>query len=141
VQVRLAGSPDEVAAALALREQVFAGEQGVRVAADRDGRDREATHLVALQDGRVIGTCRIVFDGPVARLGRMVVEADLRGQGVGAELLVAAERIAREAGSRRIDLHAQTPAISLYARGGFVQRGEGFIEEGIPHVTMEKPLA
>jgi predicted GNAT family N-acyltransferase len=112
----------------------------VRVEADRDGRDGEALHLVAVREGAVIGTCRLVFDGPVARLGRMAVEADLRGQGVGAALLEEAERCALEAGSERIDLHAQTPAIPLYARHGFEQRGDLFVEEGIPHVSMEKLL-
>ena len=140
-QVRRAGDAGEVDAALRLRERVFSGEQGVRVEADRDGRDGEALHLVALHGGEVIGTCRLVFDGPVARLGRMAVERGLRGQGVGAALLVEAERCAREAGSRRIDLHAQTAAISLYARGGFEERGELFVEEGIAHVSMEKQLA
>jgi predicted GNAT family N-acyltransferase len=140
-KVRPADSPDEVAAALALRERVFSGEQGVRLEADRDGRDPEATHLVAVTGGAVIGTCRLVFDGPVARLGRMAVEPEFRGSGVGAALLEGAEGYARAAGARRIDLHAQTAAVSLYARGGFVQHGERFIEEGIPHVTMEKVLA
>ena len=130
-----------MAAALRLRERVFSGEQGVRAEADRDGRDPDATHLVALRGDEVIGTCRLVFDGPVARLGRMAVESGLRGQGVGAALLEAAERCARQAGSRRIDLHAQTPAVALYERGGFVENGEPFIEEGIPHVSMEKALA
>lgn len=141
VQVRLALGADEVAAALHLRERVFSDEQGVRSEADRDGRDPEATHLVALSGDEVIGTCRLVFDGPVARLGRMAVEPGFRERGVGAALLGEAERCAREAGSGRIDLHAQTSAIQLYARGGFVQRGERFVEEGIAHVTMEKELA
>jgi predicted GNAT family N-acyltransferase len=140
-QVRRASDAGEVHAALSLRERVFSGEQGVRVEADRDGRDGEALHLVAVRDGEVIGTCRLVLDGPVARLGRMAVEPALRGQGVGAALLVEAEHCAREAGSRRIDLHAQTAAISLYSRGGFEQRGELFVEEGIAHVSMEKHLA
>jgi predicted GNAT family N-acyltransferase len=141
VQVRPARGPAEVAEALRLREQVFSVEQGVRSEADRDGRDPEATHVVALHGDALIGTCRLVFDGPVARLGRMAVEPGWRGRGVGAALLGEAERCAREAGARRIDLHAQTPAISLYARSGFAERGEPFFEEGIQHVSMDKPLA
>ena len=38
--------------------------------------------------------------------------------------LLEIKSCARDAGSRRIDLHAQTAAISLYSRGGFEQRGE-----------------
>jgi predicted GNAT family N-acyltransferase len=141
LEVRPARSPKEVADALHLRERVFAGEQGVPVAADRDGRDSEAAHLVAVEGGSVIGTCRLVFRGRVARLGRLAVEPDWRGRGVGAALLDEAERCARDAGADRIDLHAQTAARSLYARGGYVERGEEFVEEGIEHVAMEKSIA
>ena len=109
--------------------------------ADRDGRDGEAVHLVALDDGAVIGTCRLVFRGLGARLGRMAVAPDRRGRGVGAALLDEAERRAREAGAARIALHAQTRARSLYARGGYEERGDVFVEEGIRHVAMEKQIA
>jgi predicted GNAT family N-acyltransferase len=120
---------------------VFAGEQGVPVEADRDGRDPEAVHLVALEAERVIATCRLVFRGGVARLGRLVVERSRRGRGVGSAVLREAEQTARERGARRIDLHAQTYAQSLYTRHGYVQRGKTFMEEGIEHVAMEKRLA
>jgi predicted GNAT family N-acyltransferase len=70
-----------------------------------------------------------------------VVERPLRGHGVGASILQEAERAAREAEVERIALHAQLPAKSLYARHGFEERGSAFVEEGIPHVAMEKRLA
>jgi predicted GNAT family N-acyltransferase len=141
LDVRLTDNSDEVTDALRLRERVFSGEQGVRVEADRDGRDPEATHLVAVEDGDVIGTCRLVFRGRIARLGRLAVEPAWRRRGVGAAILAAAERYAREAGAERIDLHAQTSALSLYVRGGYVERGHAFVEEGIEHVAMEKQIA
>ena len=128
-------------AALELRARVFCGEQGVAPEADRDGRDGEALHVVAVEDDRVVGTCRLVFDDRVAMLGRMVVDRELRGRGVGAAVLREAERHARAAGARRIALHAQLPARPLYAREGYVDRGSRFMEEGIPHVAMEKALA
>jgi predicted GNAT family N-acyltransferase len=120
---------------------VFFGEQGVPVAADRDGRDSEATHLVAVDGGRVIGTCRLLFDGSVSRLGRLAVEPDLRRHGVGAELLAAATRASVERGAERIELHAQTYARELYERDGYSDHGDEFVEEGIVHVAMQKTLA
>jgi predicted GNAT family N-acyltransferase len=120
---------------------VFSGEQGVRPEADRDGRDGEATHVVAMDGERVVGTCRLVFRGDIARLGRMAVEPGLRGQGTGAELLREAERVAREVGAERIALHAQLAATSLYTRDGYERCGAEFVEEGIGHVAMEKSLA
>jgi predicted GNAT family N-acyltransferase len=141
VEVRVARSDDEVAAALALRSRVFCDEQGVSFEADQDGRDPEATHIVAIEDGVVIGTCRLLFRGAVARLGRLAVEADRRGDGVGAEILREADRVAREAGSESIALHAQTYTQRLYEQAGYEEYGPTFVEEGIEHVAMEKRLA
>jgi predicted GNAT family N-acyltransferase len=140
LEVREARTRHEVDDALRLRERVFCHEQGVTPSADRDGRDGDALHLVALEDGRVIGTCRLVFEGAAAKLGRMAVEQDLRGRGVGDALLREAEGAARAASAQVIALHAQLPARGLYARQGFVDRGPRFVEEGIPHVAMEKRL-
>jgi predicted GNAT family N-acyltransferase len=140
-EVRAAESSSEVDEALELRRRVFVGQQGVTLEADRDGMDPEATHIVAVDGGRVIGTCRLVFDDGLARLGRMAVEDEARGRGLGAAILAEAEAQARAAGATRIRLHAQLAARSLYERAGFEARGEEFMEEGIPHLTMEKLLA
>lgn len=141
MDVREAQSEEEVADALALRSRVFCGEQGVSIEADRDGRDAEAIHIVAVEEGAVIGTCRLLFRGQVARLGRLAVERDRRGDGVAAAILREADRIAVEAGSESIALHAQTYAMTLYEQAGYEQYGPTFVEEGIEHVAMEKRLA
>jgi predicted GNAT family N-acyltransferase len=141
VDVREAHSDDEVGAALALRSRVFCGEQGVSFEADQDGRDHEATHIVAVDGGAVIGTCRLLFRGHVARLGRLAVEPDRRGDGVAAAILREADRVASEAGAESIALHAQTYARSLYEHAGYEEYGPTFVEEGIEHVAMEKRLA
>jgi predicted GNAT family N-acyltransferase len=141
IEVRTARGRAEVDAALELRYRVFCGEQGVTLEAEQDGRDPGALHVVAVDDGRLVGTCRLLFDDGVARLGRMAVEPALRGKGIGAAILEAAERESRSAGARKIRLHAQTAARSVYERAGFEVQGEEFVEEGIPHLTMEKGLA
>jgi predicted GNAT family N-acyltransferase len=142
VTVRRPRDEQELAAALALRIEVFCGEQGVTFDGDRDGLDDEALHLVALDDAdAVIGTCRLLIEpGGTARFGRLCVLASARGTGVGGALLDAAEREARAAHARRIGMHAQTGALSLYRRAGFRSYGEPFDEEGIEHVGMEKHL-
>ena len=141
IEVRAASGPAEVEVALALRYRVFCEEQGVTLEGDRDGLDPEALHLVARDGDRLVGTCRLLFDDGVARLGRMAVERDARGRGIGAALLAEAEHVAKAQGARLIRLHAQTSARSLYERSGFEALGDEFMDEGIPHLTMEKPLA
>jgi predicted GNAT family N-acyltransferase len=113
----------------------------VSAAADRDGRDQEATHIVAVDGGRVVGTCRLLFRTGIARLGRLAVEPDRRGEGIAAAILREADRVARVRGSRAISLHAQTYAQTLYLDAGYEERGPSFTEEGIEHVAMEKRLA
>ena len=140
LEVRPAQGDDEVAAALELRERVFCGEQGVSPEADRDGRDSESVHIVAVSERGVVGTCRLLFHGRVARLGRLAVEPELRGRGVAGAILREADRVARDDGADRIALHAQTYALSLYTDNGYAERGGRFFEEGIEHVAMEKLL-
>jgi len=120
---------------------VFVDEQGVDAAADRDGRDGDALHLVALRDEALIGTCRVIVEDSIGRLGRMAVEPELRGHGVGAAILDEAERASASAGAQTMRLHAQLAARSLYERAGYAPVGDVFLEEGIEHITMEKPLA
>lgn len=140
-KVRRVHSADELADALALRHRVFVEEQGVGPALELDGRDPEALHVVALEDGVVVGTCRVLFEGGLARLGRLAVEPGRRGAGIGAAVLRAAEREVRQTPARRVQLHAQVGARSLYAAAGYEERGDPFMEAGIEHVTMEKRLA
>ena len=139
--MRAARTQDEVDAAMELRRRVFCDEQGVALDAERDGRDGEAVHLIALEAGLVVGTCRLLIEGAVTRLGRMAVEPDRRGSGVGGVLLREADRAAVAASAPRIRLHAQTYARGVYDRAGYSVLGEPFMEEGIEHVTMEKRVA
>ena len=141
MEVRPARDAGELDEALALRERVFCGEQRGPLAAERDGRDPEALHLVAVEGERVLGTCRLVFDSDRAFLGRLAVERAARRRGVASAILAEAALRASEGGARRIALHAQLDVRELYVADGYEERGEPFVEEGIDHVAMEKALA
>ena len=54
---------------------------------------------MAERDGQIVGTCRLLLDGGVARLGRMAVSRLGPRQGVGALLLEEADRVAAAAGA------------------------------------------
>jgi predicted GNAT family N-acyltransferase len=140
-EVRRAHGGQEMEALLELRHEVFCREQGVPVHEEMDGRDGEALHLVAVENGAVVGTCRLLFVGPTAQFSRLAVEISARRRGIATALLEAAEVEARAAGMRRLVLHAQTYARELYERAGYRARGRVFVEAGIEHVAMEKELA
>jgi predicted GNAT family N-acyltransferase len=131
----------ELQDALALRHDVFCREQGVPPREEQDGRDHEGLHLVAIADGQLVGTCRLLLVGSTAQFSRLAVLAAYRRRGIATALLELAEAEARAAGARRLVLHAQTYAQTLYERAGYRPRGRVFVEAGIEHVAMELPLA
>jgi predicted GNAT family N-acyltransferase len=139
-EVRPARDQSEVDAALALRYDVFCIEQGVSLAEERDGRDDEALHLVVVEDGEVVGTCRLLAEESDVKLGRMAVAPAHRGRGLAAELLAQAEARARELHAQRIALAAQLSARALYERAGYAPYGDVFLDAGIEHVMMGKAL-
>jgi predicted GNAT family N-acyltransferase len=139
-EIRRVRRRDELTAALALRHDVFCVEQGVPPTEERDGRDNHALHLIAVDGDRVIGTCRLVFVGATVQFSRLAVAVEARRQGIASALLEVADDETRAGGARRLVLHAQTYARSLYEAAGYHARGREFTEAGIEHVAMEKVL-
>ncbi|MBM3358994.1 MAG: GNAT family N-acetyltransferase [Betaproteobacteria bacterium] len=122
----------------AIRYQVFVKEQGVPEELEWDDLDGRSHHVVALApDGVPIGTGRLLPDG---HIGRMAVLKTWRGRGVGSAVLKALVDSARASGFAQVQLHAQTHAIGFYARHGFAVQGGEFMEAGIPHVVMSRPI-
>ena len=140
IDVREARGDTERAAAMAIRRAVFVDEQDVPVKLELDGRDDDAVHLVAVRDGEVVATCRLLGHGATVHLGRLAVDARARRQGIAALLLRAAEAWAREHRAQRLALSAQTYAAALYAAAGYAAVGEPYMEAGIEHVDMELDL-
>jgi predicted GNAT family N-acyltransferase len=139
-EVRRVGGGNEMAQALELRHEVFCVEQGVPEREELDGRDHEGIHLVAVADDKVVATCRVLMVGSTAQFSRLAVRRSMRRRGIATALLEEADEEARRAGAKRIVLHAQTYARSLYEQAGYVPRGRVFTEAGIEHVAMEKWL-
>jgi predicted GNAT family N-acyltransferase len=140
VEVRRHRGEREMSELLALRHEVFCVEQGVPEHEELDGRDHEGIHLVAVENGELLGTCRGVMVGRTAQFSRLAVRAAVRRRGIATALLDAAESETRALGGRRMVLHAQTYVLPLYERAGYRMRGTMFREAGIEHVAMEKEL-
>lgn len=140
IQARITADPGLLAAASKLRHRVFVAEQGVDAALEFDGRDAAATHLVLEDGGAIIGTARIFDVGDEAVVGRVAVEVQRRGKGLGAILMSAAERWAGDQGLPAVELHAQRSVVGFYERLGYTGVGEPYEEAGIPHLTMRKQL-
>ena len=139
--VKSVETPQEMEGAKALRIKVFVDEQGVPPEEEIDELDATAFHAIALGDGVVVGTGRLLLDTPTqARIGRMAVTLELRRSGIGGVVLEFLEEEARAKGIRHISLDAQAYVTSFYAGHGYKEMGEPFLEVGIPHIQMVKDL-
>ena len=95
-----------------------------------DNINNNQPHIVALDDGKVIGWCDITaLDRPVlAHIGSLGIGilVAYRGQGVGTALIKAALEKAKQKGLTRIELTVREnnlSAIALYKKFGFVTEG------------------
>lgn len=128
---------DDLATCLALRRTVFIEEQGVPEADEVDGADAGARHLLALADGRPVGTARLLIRGDTGKIGRVCVLAGARGRGIGAALVRAAvAEFAATPGITAVKLGAQTHALGFYAALGFAVSGPEYLDAGILHRDM-----
>jgi predicted GNAT family N-acyltransferase len=119
--------------ATAIRHEVFVLEQQVPLELELDEMDAVSLHVVAYSGEQAIGTARLLPDG---HIGRMAVRAAYRGAGAGSRLLMILVQTAQARGDRVLRLNAQRQAEAFYARHGFVQEGEEFLDAGIPHIAM-----
>ena len=109
---------------------------------ERDDREDDAGHLMALLDGRVVGVGRIHFpDETRAQIRFMAVNPDHAGRGIGSRILERLEALARARGAGLIELNARKTVISFYRNHNYEEAGEGPLLWGrIPHVVMRKRL-
>lgn len=116
-----------------LRRKVFVVEQGIPEELEQDDADPVSVHALATLNREPVGTGRLE---PTGKIGRMAVEAGLRGQGVGSTILHLLVQEACRRGIRNPWLHAQLSAVPFYEKHGFRSEGEVFDEAGIPHRRM-----
>ena len=123
--------------ALALRRDVFVGEQHVPAAEEFDAYDLTATHVVAIDGGDVVGALRILFLPELVKIGRVVGSRHARGRGTARRMMEFAMALARSRGETKFYLTAQTDKVGLYEKLGVVAFGEEFQDGGMPHLAMK----
>ena len=141
VVVKRVETEAELEAALGVRLRVFVSEQSVPPDEELDDADATATHAIALYQGQVVGTGRLVrYDAATAQIGRMAVDQPWRHRGIGREILHYLEREAHFQDVRRCVLHAQEYVKGFYTAHGYQEYGDVFLEASIPHIEMWKEL-
>jgi GNAT superfamily N-acetyltransferase len=95
----------ELARELSVEAKTFVDREWTRVHDDLgESFDREPYVLTARRNGRIVGVARGWTGIRMGYLSELIVDGDLRGEGIGARLLSAFERLAAERGFCRLAL-------------------------------------
>lgn len=132
-------SSDEMYSILKLRNEVFVVEQNC-VFQDADDKDQPSYHLMGWLNDQLAAYARLVPEGvtyPYVSIGRVVTSPKVRRSGAGKALMnKAIETCDTLFGQQTIKIGAQLYLKDFYRQFGFVEIGEEYDEDGIPHIHM-----
>lgn len=134
-------STDELYAVLKLRQEVFVVEQDCPYL-DCDDIDQKALHLWAEADGDTVAYARIIPPGelyPEVSIGRVISAQKHRRSGWGRSIMDKAVSVCETQYPGPIRIMAQSYLLAFYRSYGFVEEGDEFLEDGLPHYYMVRP--
>ena len=144
--IKILKSKEELNLGFALRIKVFVKEQNVPMELELDEKDNSenTVHIGFFDNNKLIGVARLIdFDKDVIHIGRVVVDKEYRGQGIGRELIIGCENIAQQILKRKIiiELSAQIQAENFYKSLGYNRVNDIiYLDAGIEHVDMRKEI-
>ena len=144
--IKILESKEELNLGFALRIEVFVREQKVPMELELDEKDHSenTVHIGYFHDDNLIGVARLIdMDKDVIHIGRVVIDKEYRGQGIGRELIIGCENIAQQILKRKIviELSAQIQAEKFYESLGYNRVNDKiYLDAGIEHVDMRKVI-
>ncbi|MDI1238221.1 MAG: GNAT family N-acetyltransferase [Polaromonas sp.] len=137
-------STTELYEVLQLRTEVFVMEQA-GIYQDMDGADHAAVHVLGASGDQLVAYARCFPAGvkfAEASIGRVIIRETMRGSGIGHELMrQAIACVFAQWGAQPIRIGAQARLEMFYLQHGFAKAGEPYIEDGIPHIEMLRPIS
>ena len=144
--IKILKSEEELNLGFALRIKVFVEEQKVPIELELDEKDNSenTVHVGFFDNNKLIGVARLIdLDKDVIHIGRVVIDKEYRGQGIGRELIIGCENIAQQILKRKIiiELSAQIQAENFYKSLGYNRVNDIiYLDAGIEHVDMRKEI-
>lgn len=134
-------STKELYELLQLRAEVFVVEQDC-VYQDIDGKDQKAWHVLGFKNEKLVAYTRVFKPGDYfkeASIGRVVVSNNQRAHKYGYNIMEASITTIKENfNETTIKISAQCYLKRFYNNLGFIETGEEYLEDGIPHMAMIK---
>jgi ElaA protein len=132
-------TPKELYNILQLRNEVFIVEQNCPYQ-DLDNKDLYAYHLMGEKENKLIAYSRLLAPGisySESSIGRVVSSPAERKTGMGKKLMTESiHQIKNLFQTDTIRIGAQMYLKKFYESFDFVQEGEPYLEDNIPHIIM-----
>ena len=144
--IKILESKEEINLGFALRIEVFVKEQNVPMELEIDEKDNSenTVHIGFFDNNKLIGVARLIdLDKDVIHIGRVVIDKEYRGQGIGREVIIGCENIAKQILKKEIiiELSAQIQAEKFYESLGYNRVNDKiYLDAGIEHVDMRKVI-
>ena len=126
---------------LQIRSEVFVVEQDC-VYQDVDFKDQKSLHIFGVKNDKIVAYTRIFKSGDYfknASIGRVVVAKKERKFGYGHQIMKASILAINEHFNEDlITISAQKYLKKFYESHQFKQIGEEYLEDGIPHIKMDR---
>ncbi|MDH3476331.1 MAG: GNAT family N-acetyltransferase [Rhodospirillales bacterium] len=119
VTVKAAHGIEEMTQALVVRAAVFLGEHDCPYAEEFDGNDCTATHFIGYVGDEPASACRVRYFADFARLERVAVRREFRGQAVGAKMIEFAHEFCRRKGYRKLHGQAEEHLVRFWEKFGW----------------------
>ena len=134
---------NELYAILQLRSEVFVVEQNCAFQ-DLDNKDQSSFHFCGWKQEQLVAYTRLLPPGIAyenCSIGRVVTSPMVRRQGVGRLLMHASILKCQELFvSGSIEIGAQLYLENFYEAFQFKREGSIYLEDGIEHIHMRRPL-
>ena len=144
--IKILETKEELNLGFALRIEVFVKEQNVPIELELDDKDNsvDTIHIGYFLGNILVGVARLIdIDKDVIHIGRVVIDKEYRGQGIGRKLIIGCENIAKQILKKEviIELSAQIRAEKFYESLGYNRVNDMiYLDAGIEHVDMRKVI-
>jgi len=125
-----------------LRDLALRAPLGLKFSDEDLAAEKDELRFGLLDSSGRLAACLLIriLSSTRGKLRQMAVREELRGKGIGHELVKKVEAVLKKKNITTIELNARMYAKVFYEKLGYTPSGDIFNEVGIPHIKMVKTL-
>ncbi|MEY3349959.1 MAG: hypothetical protein RIQ50_70 [Bacteroidota bacterium] len=124
-----------------LRLEVLRKPLGLSFTPEELEKEKQDILIGAFEEEDLLACCILSHvSKETCKLRQMAVSLKMQRNGLGAAMMLFAERVARDAGFSTIVMNARKTAVGFYEKLGYKTDGEEFVEVTLPHYLMQKRI-